>query len=183
MDDPNKRRRKFFDEFEDEDFPSLFDGDFHQRIHEHIERIMHDAFRHIDDLDREQARNYIYGFSMHTGEDGKPVFEEFGNVPRPGTQHIPGEREPLVDVIGGREDVTVIAELPGVDRKDIELDADLRGLTIDVDAAGRKYHKLIRLPAEVDPDTVQASYKNGVLEVKIKRKKKRAPVKRKITVE
>jgi HSP20 family protein len=37
-------------------------------------------------------------------------------------------------------------------------------------SAGNKFYKKIELPSEVNPDEAEAFYKNGVLEVKIKKK-------------
>ena len=115
-------------------------------------------------------RPYVYGFSLSVGPDGKPVIREFGNVqtgwrgPR-----IREEREPLVDVMEEDKDVVVIAELPGVEKGDIKLYAAEDHLTISVDTIERKYHRELTLPARVDPQSARASYKNGVLEVRLKK--------------
>ena len=44
-------------------------------------------------------------------------------------------------------------------------------LTISVDSPQRKYHKKMELPVSIDPETPKASYKNGVLEIILKREK------------
>jgi len=128
----------------------------------------------------------VYGYSMTIGPDGKPVVREFGNI-KPGLKpfgfgferrpsiDVKSEREPLVDVIPSDADVKVIAELPGVDKNDIKLDATAKTLTIKVDTENRKYHKELELPAEVDPATAKTSYKNGVLEVTFARVRERKP--------
>ena len=36
-----------------------------------------------------------------------------------------------------------------------------------------KYHELLNLPCDVKPKTMKATYKNGVLDVVVKRKKKK----------
>ncbi|RLF10715.1 MAG: Hsp20/alpha crystallin family protein, partial [Thermoprotei archaeon] len=43
---------------------------------------------------------------------------------------------------------------------------------ISVDTERRKYYKEVKLPARVKPDTAKASYKNGVLEVKLEKLEK-----------
>ncbi len=113
---------------------------------------------------------YVYGFSMSLGPDGKPVIREFGNVrkSRFGSE-INDEREPLVDIMDEDEDVVVVAELPGVERDDIELHTTRDELVISVDAPKRRFHKELRVPARVDPNSAVASYKNGVLEVRLKK--------------
>jgi HSP20 family protein len=117
---------------------------------------------------------FVYGYSMTIGPDGKPVVREFGNVQqsRRGPM-IKEEREPLVDVVSTDDEVKVVAELPGVEKKDIKLHALDDVLTISVDTTDRKYYKEIKLPAEVDPRGSKSSYKNGVLEVTLQKIRKR----------
>jgi HSP20 family protein len=118
----------------------------------------------------------VYGYSMKIGPDGKPILREFGNV-RPAHRVGPGQpkvelaekREPLVDVIDDGENVKVLAELPGVEKHDIKLSCDGHSLTVAVEAAGRKYYKQEPLGSEVDPDSAKATYKNGVLEVTLRK--------------
>lgn len=133
----------------------------------------------------------IYGYSMRLGPDGKPVIKEFGNVrPRRGgpifgaperSLEVMEKREPLTDVIDEREVIRVVAEVPGVDKSDIRLRGSERTLTISVDTEQRKYHKEVELPEEVDPESAKASYRNGVLEVTLKKRGK-GPRGRDITV-
>ncbi len=128
---------------------------------------------------------YVYGYSMTMGPDGKPVIREFGNV-RPskfGSPKAAEEREPLVDVVTGDKVVQVIAEVPGVERNDIKLFGTEETLTISVDTEKRKYRKEVELPVNVDPKSAKASYKNGVLEVTLKRLGKKKPSGEKISIE
>ncbi len=48
---------------------------------------------------------------------------------------------------------------------------DLEGDILNISAKGRerKYHKEILLPGEVKADTLSSSYKNGILEVTVKK--------------
>ncbi len=113
---------------------------------------------------------YVYGFSISIGPDGKPVIREFGNV-RPtrfGPRFVE-EREPLVDVMEEDDEVVVVAELPGVEKEDIDLSCTGDELVISVDTEKRKYYKRLELPAEVDPKSAKASYKNGILEVRLRK--------------
>ena len=124
---------------------------------------------------------FVYGYSFSMGPDGKPVIREFGNVkpslrggPSGGVKprlDIKEDREPLVDTIVNPDTVKVVAELPGVEKPDIALECDGHKLTLKVDTDKRRYYKELELPVEVDPDTSKASYKNGVLELLLTRKK------------
>jgi HSP20 family protein len=128
---------------------------------------------------------FVYGYSMTIGPDGKPVVREFGNV-KPSTRPTPFgyrkpslevkvEREPLVDVIEDDDTIRVVAEVPGVEKEDIDLTCTEKTLTISVDTERRKYSKEVDLPAEVDPKIGKASYKNGVLEVTLTKAEKGEP--------
>jgi len=119
---------------------------------------------------------FIYGYSVTIGPDGKPQIREFGNVkPEVGLRrpkiNIREEREPLVDVMETDEEVKVVAELPGVEKEDIKLYGTEDTLTISVDTPERKYYKKVELPSKVDTKKTKASYKNGVLEVTLKKRK------------
>ncbi|HEC80880.1 MAG TPA: Hsp20/alpha crystallin family protein, partial [Thermoplasmatales archaeon] len=116
------------------------------------------------------------GFKFTIGPDGKPHFEEFGNkaVETPeGEPVVSDEREPLTDIIEGEDEVAITVEIPGVEKEDIDLKVTEDTLEIKVDNVSRKYHKVIDLPCKVKPKTTKASYKNGVLDVVIKRKERK----------
>lgn len=118
---------------------------------------------------------FVYGYSVKIGPNGKPVIREFGNMkPGIGEEEQPlslhDRREPLVDVMEDDESIKVIAELPGVEKSDIKLHATLRGMTINVDNAERKYFKELEFPVEIDRSTAKSSYRNGILEIKFQKK-------------
>jgi len=118
----------------------------------------------------------VYGYSVKIGPDGKPEIREFGNVKpsRLGPQ-VKEEREPLVDIFETNGEIHIVAELPGVDKKDIKLHGTEDTLTISVDVPQRKYYKEIDLPAKVKIKEAKTEYKNGVLEVKLPKLEERKP--------
>ena len=109
---------------------------------------------------------FVYGYSLKIGPDGKPEINQFGNLKpsRRGPQ-VKEEREPLVDILETDGEIHVVAELPGVDKKDIKLHGTEESLTISVDIPQRKYYKEVALPAKVKVNEAKTGYKNGVLEV------------------
>ena len=58
---------------------------------------------------------------------------------------------------------------------DIDLNVEGDSLEIKVNNVKRKYHKRLSLPCDVIPTTTKATYKNGVLDVVIKRKDRKKP--------
>jgi HSP20 family protein len=168
-------RGPFFGKDPFADFFSDFSG---------IERMMNDLMKNMASGQggMRMGKPFVYGFSMKTGPDGKPIISEFGNV-SPGKVVTGNEsgigpvvrdaREPLVDVIDGDDGIAVIAELPGVEKKDIDLEIDGESLIISANTPNKKYYKEVRLPGEVKDDASNASYNNGILEVRLKRASKK----------
>jgi len=113
-----------------------------------------------------------YGYTMYRGPDGVPHIQEFGNSH--GDQGLlagaPVEklREPLTDVALDGGVVRATAEIPGVNKSDIQLDGSATALTITVDTPHRQFCKTLPLPCAVDPDSARAEYNNGILEVTLK---------------
>lgn len=115
------------------------------------------------------------------------MFESF--FPRSGWQRPAGllspelrageARLPNIDVIERDEEVLVRAELPGVEKKDIDVAVSDASLTISATPRAPEeegeYHcceigaapftRTVRLPVEVDSEKAKASFKDGLLEL------------------
>jgi HSP20 family protein len=118
------------------------------------------------------AHTLYYGYQVSVGPDGKPHVKEFGNVkPRSGRLQL-GIREPLVDVSTDEKEGTVkiIVEMPGADKDSIKVKATEEHVAVTANNSGKPYNAEIPLSVEVDPDTADASYTNGILQVIFKRK-------------
>jgi HSP20 family protein len=107
-----------------------------------------------------------------------------------------GMQEPKLDLYEEKDQIAVKAELPGLTKDDIQLSIADNVLTIkgekkkEEEDKGKDYYRSERiygsfmralpLPAEIDPDKVQATFKNGVLEIRLP--KSEAAKKREIKV-
>ena len=110
----------------------------------------------------------VYGFSVRLGLGGKPVVERFGNIQETASGAVVAEaREPLVDVLDEEDHILVLAELPGIDEKDIRTRVDGDILEISASTGDRQYEKEILLSSAVDAENVETRYGNGVLEVRL----------------
>ncbi|MDP6460070.1 MAG: Hsp20/alpha crystallin family protein [Candidatus Hydrothermarchaeota archaeon] len=92
-------------------------------------------------------------------------------------------REPYADLQETDKEVIVTAEIPGVTKGDINISLTDNGIEISADAkheakkekedvlhSGRfysKFYKFLSLQSKVHADKAKATYKNGVLEVKL----------------
>lgn len=114
----------------------------------------------------------VYGFSIRTGlgKDGseKPIVEPFGNIKKtPKGAVVEDTREPIVDVFDEKDGINIVAEMPGVEEGDIKL--EVKGDVVILNG-GKIYSKEIVLPAEVLAEPLEKNYKNGVFELKLKKK-------------
>ena len=109
----------------------------------------------------------LFGFSVGQLSTGEPKVEPFGNI-RP-TERGPAiveVREPMVDLFEDEDHLLVVAELPGVAERDISY--QVRGDVLHISSAGsRKYEKELSLPVAVDPSAIEATYNNGILQLKL----------------
>jgi len=110
----------------------------------------------------------VYGFSIRTGLGGMPKVESFGNIRESDAGPVVADtREPIVDVFDEGDKMLVVAELPGVAKKEIkvEVNGDVVALTT---TGARKYAKEVLLPAAAKEDEeMSVTYNNGVLEVRL----------------
>ena len=168
--DPNKL-------FGSKEFRRLF-----KDIFEKISKNLPPDFQNLspEDLMKEFRKNQskfgfpiMYGFNINIGKDGKPRIDSFGNIePKPysGEPVVKSRREPLIEVNEEKDHILIIAEMPGVDRDDIELKATTHSLTISTrENANRNYYKEIELPSGINSDVAKARYTNGILEVRLKK--------------
>ena len=117
---------------------------------------------------------FIWGMNMNFGPDGMPRVDSFGNVKpkKTGDTEVSTERDPLIDTYEDGDQLVVVAEVPGVQKEDIELRAAPTELEIlaesqDEGPKKRKYRKVVPLPQEINPDIAKARYQNGILEVRL----------------
>lgn len=171
--DPFKRRKK--DAKDPKDPFDILRGlglggkDF-ERMFEEMQRSIADMMKNMGNI--EPGKPYVHGFTFKMGPDGKPHVAGFGNktsVPTKGKPVFTDEREPITDVIEEAKSIAVTVEMPGIEKKDIDLRVTEAEVEINVDTDLRKYHKLVKLPKPVKPPTTKATYKNGVLDVTIEK--------------
>jgi HSP20 family protein len=157
---------KMFGNIFNEDFLEEFDK-IREQMEEQIERSIkenEDIMRRGKEINPGQGSPMIYGFSININPHGKVRMEEFGNV-KPDEKKVESEREPLIDVMDKGKTITVLAELPGVSEKQIKVSIKGKNLTISVP---KKFKKNLKL--ESNAKLVKKHYKNGVLELDLKKK-------------
>jgi len=106
---------------------------------------------------------------------------------------------PSVDIFETEGEIVVKAELPGMDRKDIQLNLENNVLSLRGERKFQKetkddnYHRIERsygvfsrafsIPATVDEERIRADYKDGVLKIVLPKKDQAKPKQIKIATE
>ncbi len=167
--------RREHDDWDDDFFEDMFNefGFDFKRMNERMRKIWE---KMLQNPDFGNQNPYVYGFTYKMGPEGKPYFQEFGNLPgvsggRASVEEQ-GVREPITDINEDKDKVYFTFELPGIAKENIDLKVSPTNVTIAVKEGTRKYHKSIDLEYEIKQDSTKAKFVNGILDVAIEKKSK-----------
>ena len=81
------------------------------------------------------------------------------------------------------EEVVIVAEIPGVDKDDLEVEINSKAVRIQGNRLARhcssdatyrlaeiqygRFERVLYMPAAIDPEVVSAAYQNGLLEIRL----------------
>jgi HSP20 family protein len=118
--------------------------------------------------------------------DMDTVFDRFLRDPWGGGDLFSTEWGPSLDVTEDEKHLTVRAEVPGVDPGDLDIAVDGNTLTISGEKKeqsenkGRNFYQTecrygsfrrsVQLPAEIDPESVEAEHKRGVVTITMEKR-------------
>jgi HSP20 family protein len=137
-----------------------------------MEDIPGDSFRKLQEILEQMIResmeqgNFMaqpMGFTIVIRGGGPLSPGQFGVAPENG-----GAIEPLIEVHEEEGEILVLAELPGVSEDQVRFDLEEGALRIAASDGDRRFVGRAELPP-VDPDSLRASCRNGVLEVRFRR--------------
>ena len=142
----------------------------------------YEPFRNVGDIQQEVNR----------------LFDSFFG--RPVSQGARGERvwAPLVDMYETKDDLVLVVEVPGVREKDVtvaitgdllsikgerRLDEELKEPSIlHLERTYGRFERLVQLPMPVQSDKVKATYREGVLEIRLPKAEEVKPKQIKIDI-
>jgi membrane associated rhomboid family serine protease len=108
---------------------------------------------------------YVYGMAIvktfNVKSRMKPRLLARERPTRPIT--APWRIRPLVDVLVVDDRVTVLANLPGVEEREIEIEVSERKVTISAEYRDIRFQRQVALPVSVIPEAKNVVYRNGVL--------------------
>ena len=79
------------------------------------------------------------------------------------------EPKPLIDIFQDNSNITVVAEIAGFNKDTVKIDVQNQKITLSAKSKDRRYYKSLNLPKVVIPDAMHTKFKNGVLEIKLKK--------------
>lgn len=152
--------------------------------------------RMMDDMDRLFEN---FGFGRSPALSTSSLFDEFDNLSRlPTSRQAATLWSPAVEVFERGNDFVIRADLPGLSKDDVDVDIDNGVLTISGERRSEHeeerqgyfrsergygaFSRSIQLPEGVDEDQVNASFKDGVLEVTMPRPQGETSKRRRIDV-
>jgi HSP20 family protein len=134
----------------------------------------------------------VFGFLQHEVDR---LFEEFARGLGPVSVGGNGRLMPSMEVTETDKELVITAELPGLERKDVDISLEDNVLTIrgekksetspddknkNVHVSERSYgvfYRVLELPSGIDPSSVQATMSNGVLKITIPKPARAQPKK------
>ena len=142
-----------------------------------------------EDRQFREIKHIFYGYSMNIRSDGTRRIREFDNVKSPKRQifsepaAISTEREPLIDISSTDNEVKIVAEMSGISKEKIKINAYDKYVEIKNEDPDRKYHKQIEVPNYIDVESGKSTYKNGILEITFKKREQTKRKGRKINIQ
>ena len=127
------------------------------------------------------------------------IFGDWGIVPRrQGGEDAFATFSPRVNVSETDKEITVSAEVPGLDEKDVTVELDDTALTLSgekkeeseekgrdwrrVEQAHGSFHRVLPLPTAIDAEKAKATFKKGVLTVTLPKKEEDKPSRKTIDI-
>lgn len=112
----------------------------------------------------------VWGYSVNVGPDGVPHIQQFGNA-AVGQQALEeGWREPFTTSVVDAENnvVRITAELPGITKDQLTVEALPTSVRIEAKGEERKYRAEVPVGVELEPGSAEAEYNNGILGVTVR---------------
>ncbi|HIJ09018.1 TPA: Hsp20/alpha crystallin family protein [Candidatus Bathyarchaeota archaeon] len=85
-----------------------------------------------------------------------------------------------MDIFQESNCITIVAEIAGFNKETLKIEVKDQKLTLSARAKDRKFYKSLNLPKVVIPNGMHTTYKNGVLEVRLRKAVKEETIKKQV---
>jgi len=117
------------------------------------------------------------------GSKFEKTIEDMFRTVSPGFTLTERTWKPPMDMNETPDEVIILAEIPGVDKEDLDVEISSKAVRIQGSRFARhcspnatyrlaeiqygKFERILFLPAPIDPEVVSAAYQNGLLEIRL----------------
>jgi HSP20 family molecular chaperone IbpA len=133
----------------------------------------------LPDLETFDAKNRSKALRVEPLRNAKTIHPQTYHLPRNFGNKKWKPPKPLIDIFQEKSWITIVAEIAGFNRETLKIDVKDQKLTLSAKAKDRRYYKSLNLPKVVIPNVVSTTYKNGVLEIKLKKAEKEQTINKK----
>lgn len=140
---------------------------------------------------RRQNQNPFYGLD-HLRDEINSLFDfSYGGLSEMDRGLLETSWSPAVDVYDSKDDIIVKADIPGLEKEDIDVTVEDNTVTIRGEKKNEQearteefvrserfygsFYRALQLPAHVDAGKAKASYKNGTLELTLPKREEAKP--------
>jgi HSP20 family molecular chaperone IbpA len=129
----------------------------------------------LPDIEPNSAKHPSKTLRLEPLRDTRTTHPQNYHLPRNFSKKNWKPPKPLIDIFQETKWITIVAEIAGFNKETLKIDVKDQKLTLSAKAKDRRYYKSLNLPKIVIPNTVSTTYKNGVLEIKLKKAPKNKP--------
>ena len=108
----------------------------------------------------------------HVGTTGSRSERQGGTTPRAKGARAPEPEvsEPPLDLFDEDDEIRIVADVPGAELEDLEIEVDERTFSLSTKPGARRaYRREVELPAAVVPEILSRTCRNGVLEIRLQK--------------
>ncbi|MHA1299058.1 MAG: Hsp20/alpha crystallin family protein [Candidatus Helarchaeota archaeon] len=162
--DKGKKKKRKKDDDREDDYPTDSLDNFIDYLADNLKNIMPDLEEFFTQL-QDKINNGSFKLEdlneFNSFKFGKVLIPQ--NTKAATISKNPPQKDPIVDIMDCGDRMIIIADLPGLEKKDIKLNLKKNSVLISVHK--KKIHKRISLSCEIDKNSISAKYKNGILEI------------------
>jgi HSP20 family molecular chaperone IbpA len=135
--------------------------------------------KHLKWLDLTSFKNRSKIVHVETMRSARSMYPQYSRSSQNSAKRQWKAPKPLIDIFQEKNWITIVAEIAGFNKETLKINVKDQKLTLSAKAKDRRYYKSLNLPKVVVPNAVQTTYKNGVLEIKLKKAPKERTINKK----
>ncbi|MHA2407526.1 MAG: Hsp20/alpha crystallin family protein [Candidatus Ranarchaeia archaeon] len=125
--------------------------------------------KHLKEWDLTSAKNRSKILRVETVRSARSIYPQHFRSSQNSARRKWKAPKPLIDIFQEKNWITIVAEIAGFKKETLKINVKDQKITLSAKAKDRRYYKSLNLPKIVIPNLMHTTYKNGVLEIKLKK--------------